>query len=229
MKTILLMIGLCLLGIRVGAQVMVVPTGSGTGGSATNALLTLSNIGSGAGLTNSILSLTNGVLKSLTNDANGLTWTDNGTNVSAGLAQSIKTNASPTYAGATLTGTLTAPGVYLTNAILTLNTNVTYGANATNVTINVASSCYHYVLLTNNAYFLQPTGLPAGGTNQAFNIVLKQDGTGARTVNFNTTYWKFPGGAVPTITTTAGAVDVLSCLVSPDGTAVYVVAAQNLK
>ena len=222
---------ICVLGMAVicQGQVMVVPSGTGTGGSATNALLTVSNIGGGVGLTNSVSGLTNAILKSLTNDANGLTWTDNGTNVSATLAQSIKTSASPTFAGESLTGSLSAPSAYVTNALLTLNTNVTYGANATNVTINAASACYHYVLLTNNAYFVQPTGLPGGGTNQAFNIVLKQDGTGARTVNFNTTYWKFPGGTVPTITTNANAVDVLSCLVSPDGTVVYVVAAQNIK
>lgn len=50
-----------------------------------------------------------------------------------------------------------------------------------------------------------PTNLTAG---QSGAIVITQDGTGGRTLAFGT-YWKFPGGTTPTLTTTASAVDVL--------------------
>jgi len=46
-------------------------------------------------------------------------------------------------------------------------------------------------------------------------LVLEQDATGGRTFTFSTEF-KFPGGTVPTLTTTAGAIDVLK-LVAGDG------------
>ena len=50
-----------------------------------------------------------------------------------------------------------------------------------------------------------PTNQTAG---QSGTIVITQDGTGGRTLAYGSNY-KFPGGTVPTLTTTAGAVDTL--------------------
>jgi len=48
---------------------------------------------------------------------------------------------------------------------------------------------------------------PAAG--QAGQIVIIQDGTGSRTLSYGSA-WKFPGGVAPTLSTAAGAVDILS-------------------
>ena len=51
-----------------------------------------------------------------------------------------------------------------------------------------------------------PTNVTAG---QSGVIVVTQDGTGSRTLAYNSIY-KFAGGTAPTLTTTASAVDVLA-------------------
>lgn len=59
--------------------------------------------------------------------------------------------------------------------------------------------------LGGNRTFANPTNLTAG---QSGVILVLQDGTGSRTLSFGS-YWKFPGGTAPTLTTTASAVDLL--------------------
>jgi hypothetical protein len=61
------------------------------------------------------------------------------------------------------------------------------------------------VTLGGNRTLANPTNLTAG---QSGAIVITQDGTGSRTLAYGS-YWKFPGGTAPTLTTTAAAVDVL--------------------
>ena len=51
-----------------------------------------------------------------------------------------------------------------------------------------------------------PSNLTAG---QSGIITITQDGTGSRALSYGS-YWKFSGGTAPTLTTTAGAVDVLA-------------------
>lgn len=62
------------------------------------------------------------------------------------------------------------------------------------------------VTLGGNRTLANPTNLTAG---QGGVIVITQDGTGSRTLAFGS-YWKFPAGTAPTLTTTAAAVDVLA-------------------
>lgn len=62
------------------------------------------------------------------------------------------------------------------------------------------------VTLGGNRTLANPTNLTAG---QSGVIVLTQDGTGSRTLAYGS-YWKFPAGTAPTLTTTAAAVDVLA-------------------
>lgn len=62
------------------------------------------------------------------------------------------------------------------------------------------------VTLGGNRTLANPTNLTAG---QAGIIVITQDGTGSRTLAYGS-YWKFPTGTAPTLTTTASAVDVLA-------------------
>lgn len=59
--------------------------------------------------------------------------------------------------------------------------------------------------LGGNRTLANPTNLTAG---QSGVILVLQDSTGSRTLSFGS-YWKFPGGTAPTLTTTASAVDLL--------------------
>ena len=61
------------------------------------------------------------------------------------------------------------------------------------------------VTLAGNRTLGNPTGLTAG---QSGIIYVTQDATGSRTLAYSS-YWKFPGGTAPTLTTTANAVDAL--------------------
>jgi hypothetical protein len=62
------------------------------------------------------------------------------------------------------------------------------------------------VTLGGNRTLANPTNLTAG---QSGVIVITQDGTGSRTLAYGS-YFKFPSGTAPTLTTTASAVDVLA-------------------
>jgi len=62
------------------------------------------------------------------------------------------------------------------------------------------------VTLGGNRTLANPTNLNVG---QSGVIYITQDATGSRTLAYGT-YWKFPGGAAPTLTTTANAVDALT-------------------
>ena len=62
------------------------------------------------------------------------------------------------------------------------------------------------VTLGGNRTLANPTNITAG---QHGVIVITQDGTGSRTLAYGS-YYKFPAGTAPTLTTTAAAVDVLA-------------------
>ena len=63
------------------------------------------------------------------------------------------------------------------------------------------------VTLAGNRTLGDPSNVTAG---QSGVIVVTQDGTGSRTLAYAGTKYKFAGGAAPTLTTTAAAVDVLA-------------------
>jgi hypothetical protein len=65
------------------------------------------------------------------------------------------------------------------------------------------------VTLGGNRTLANPSNLTAG---QHGVIVITQDGTGSRTLAYGS-YFKFPAGTAPTLTTTASAVDVLAYFV----------------
>jgi hypothetical protein len=64
------------------------------------------------------------------------------------------------------------------------------------------------VTLGGNRTLGAPTNLGSGGT---YLWIVTQDGTGSRTLAYNSAF-KFPSGTVPALTTTANAIDVLSCV-----------------
>ncbi len=62
---------------------------------------------------------------------------------------------------------------------------------------------------------------------KTFLLIIKQDGTGSRTVTWFSTI-KWAGGSAPTLTTTAGKWDMFSFIVTSTGNYAGVVAGQNL-
>lgn len=73
-----------------------------------------------------------------------------------------------------------------------------------------------YGTATANFTLPLPTNMSAG---QAGSIEITQDGTGSRVITY-ASGWLFPGGTRPALSTTAGAVDIISYYVLPGGTQV---------
>jgi len=83
----------------------------------------------------------------------------------------------------------------------------------------IATDCdlgnVHEVILTDNRTLGAPTNLKDGAT---YIWIIKQDVGGTNTLAYNAVF-KFPGGTAPTLTTTGGAVDILTGV--SDGTNIY--------
>lgn len=82
---------------------------------------------------------------------------------------------------------------------------ITALTDGTTITPDFAAANNFSVTLGGNRTLANPTNLTAG---QSGVIVITQDGTGSRTLAYGS-YWKFPSGTAPTLTTTASYVDVL--------------------
>jgi hypothetical protein len=80
---------------------------------------------------------------------------------------------------------------------------------ASSLTPNLSNGRAFLVTLTGAMTLNAPSNLVAGA---GFWIRLTQDGTGGRAITFNSAY-KFPSGVAPSLTTTAGASDMLYCVV----------------
>lgn len=125
-----------------------------------------------------------------------------------------KTAPSGTVVGTTDTQTLSAKTIEAgtftngyTEETATANTSTAY-------TIDLANGTVQVLTLTGNCTFTFPT-VAAG---KSFIMLLKQDGTGSRTVTWPATV-KWPGGTAPTITSTASKLD--KYIFTSDGTNWY--------
>ena len=130
-----------------------------------------------------------------------------------------------TTANLTSTGNVSATGTLNVSGVSTLaninSTGVsTFGgaqigrigalANVSlNVTPDFATNNFFTLTLDGNLTFQAPLNISTG---QAGVIFLVQDGTGSRAASFNT-FYRFPAQTAPTLTTTAGAVDMLTYVV----------------
>jgi hypothetical protein len=92
-----------------------------------------------------------------------------------------------------------------------------------NTTVNLANSNFFTLTLTGNTILNNPTNKIAGGV---YTFLIKQDGTGNRTLGFGTNY-KFRLGIQPSNTKPANSVDVMTCI--DDGTNLYCFYNKDLK
>ena len=121
----------------------------------------------------------------------------------------------------TPTGSETLTNKTLTNPTVTNYVETPFTANSgTAITLALTNGTVQIITLTGNATITMPTAT----SGKSFLLMLKQDGTGSRTVTWSTVKW--PAGTAPTITSTASRQDMFSFFA--DGTNWYgVTVAQN--
>jgi len=123
--------------------------------------------------------------------------------------------AAPTFR-AIATTDLPASTAFL-NAIQSWNkaqqASVTTLTDGSTIALDASLSNLYQVTLAGNRTLANPTNLAIGSN---FEIRIAQDATGSRTLAYGTAY-KFSGGVVPVLSTSANAIDLLSCR-SYDGT-----------
>ena len=76
---------------------------------------------------------------------------------------------------------------------------------ASTITLDMRTANNFSTTLTGNVTFANPSNIAAG---QSGVIFITQDSTGSRTGAWGS-YWDFPGGTAPTLTTTASGVDAI--------------------
>lgn len=100
------------------------------------------------------------------------------------------------------------------NPTITNYTETAYTANTgTAITVSLSNGTVQILTLTGNATITMPTA----GAGKSFIIILRQDGTGSRSVTWSTVNWA--GGTAPTVTGTASKQDIFSFF--SDGTSWY--------
>lgn len=164
----------------------------------------------------------NGRLGAVVPAANDYTWAQIGTKPTTLAGFGITDAESSAHATATYAAkatTLAGYGITDAAAKGAVNTftraqSVTPVALTSGGTVATDASLSNYFTLTlgANATLANPTNLVAGTT---YLWVITQDGTGLRTMAYGSLF-KCPGGSVPALTTTPGAVDLLSAFY--DGT-----------
>lgn len=103
----------------------------------------------------------------------------------------------------------------------THNFNATTLTDGTNISWDLSQNQVASVTLGGNRTLSNPTNKVDGAV---YILIVKQDGTGGRTLSFSSDY-KFAGGTAPTLTTTANKADILTFI--SDGTNMYGVSALN--
>lgn len=121
-------------------------------------------------------------------------------------------------AGDTMSGELNMADQLLTRPVLKDygEEMVTVAASGTSLTLDLTNGNVRDVTLTGNCTltFSNPT---ASGDACSFTLILRQDGTGSRTVTWPASV-DWPGGTAPTLSTAASSVDILTFVTVNGGT-----------
>lgn len=104
----------------------------------------------------------------------------------------------------------------------TQNFNMTALSDGANISWDLSQNQVASVTLAGNRTLDAPSNQVAGAT---YILIVKQDGTGNRTLNTSASAYKFPGGTEPTLSTGANAVDILTFV--SDGSSMFGVAQLN--
>jgi len=116
------------------------------------------------------------------------------------IVKSIYSGASVTSIGETAnTDTLDGPLAATTTTL----------TDAATIAVDMSVSNNFTVTLGGNRTLGNPTGLVVG---QSGSVFINQDATGSRTLAYSS-YWDFPGGIVPTLSTAANAADRIDYIV----------------
>lgn len=108
-------------------------------------------------------------------------------------ATSVGIGGGNVYAGGVMSAAAQAQTIFALTDAATVAWNMASGANAS---LTIGGN--------------RTLGAPTGTTNGVAGvIVITQDGTGTRTLAYNSV-WKFQGGVAPTLSTAAGAIDILA-------------------
>jgi hypothetical protein len=127
-------------------------------------------------------------------------------------ANSVSISSTPSFSSITSTGDMTAKRYKLTMP------SATIGASTTSIDLSTGN--IFTINLSANISTLTLTNAAVG----TYLIKFVQDATGSRTVSFPGT-WKWAGGIVPTLTTTASKLDIITLVY--DGTNFYATIVKN--
>ena len=116
--------------------------------------------------------------------------------------------ASPTFTGTVVMANANTTNINVQSQLAVFGRafqNIITLADVSTITMNLAQTNNFSVTLGGNRVLANVTNSTPG---QSGFIVVRQDGTGSRTLSYGTG-WRFPSNSAPTLTTTANAVDLI--------------------
>jgi len=92
--------------------------------------------------------------------------------------------------------------------------------SSTSHTIDLTTANIFELTMNSSITSLTISGAPSSGQAYSFTVIVKQDGTGSRTISWPASV-KFPNASTPTLTTTPNKVDILNFITTDGGTTYY--------
>jgi len=125
---------------------------------------------------------------------------------SANLPLSVANGGTGSSTASAARSSLSVPGLTTANSFSAGQSGAVIAlTDAATITPDFAASNNFSLAIGGNRTLANPTNITVG---QSGAIAITQDATGGRTLSFGN-YWKFSGGAAPSLTTTGNAVDIL--------------------